>query len=751
MAEKIRIAELNIDDKALLDSLTKTKAAIKELADENSHLRKSGADTSEQFIKNEANLKSLKGEYGKQIKILQATTTSSNEYVKALGKEIKSVDDAAKNNKDLIKVRNQTNASTVEGAAQIAKINKKLNENTEFIKGNVSSLEQQKMNIGNYQSALDGISPKLGMFTSSITRGKEALMNMVGGLKAQKAATIAGAATTTGFSSALKVLKFALIATGIGAIVVVLGSLVGMLANTQKGTDFVSKAMGGLKSALAVITDRISAVGGAFAKFFSGDFEGGFNDLQTALSGIGDEIANESKEAYGLVDALNKLRDAEIAAIATTAERRKEIAKLKLEAKDLSLSLQDRITSLDKANALDKQILAEEIGRAKERSRISQAQTAQGESTAEEIRANEELKAEVFALEEAQLTREKTIAAERAGLINKVTAEEKSAYDASVALSEQKAAKLTEDEKKELDRVKAFEDKKKALLDEIEIANTESAVEKDTLKLEKELEKNLFELERMALHEDEKLALQLLYQDRFVQEKAAIDKAAALENQKVADEALAKTKAQGDAEQAVRENNAQARLGLMATIGSGLKQMFGENTALAKVGLVLEKGAAIASIISQTAIANAKSVAASPLTFGQPFVTANTVAAGASIASVASQTLGSFAKGGILSGASHALGGIKTQYGELEGGEAVINKASTAKYMPLLSAINSAEGGRKFAQGGILGDAVPMGMSGIDYQQLAQTLSMMPPAVVSVEEINNVANRSINVQETGSF
>ena len=60
------------------------------------------------------------------------------------------------------------------------------------------------------------------------------------------------------------------------------------------------------------------------------------------------------------------------------------------------------------------------------------------------------------------------------------------------------------------------------------------------------------------------------------------------------------------------------------------------------------------------------------------------------------------ARGGLLDGPSHAQGGIPTAFGELEGGEAVINKKSTKKFMPLLSSINESEGGRSFAKGGLM-------------------------------------------------
>jgi len=64
-----------------------------------------------------------------------------------------------------------------------------------------------------------------------------------------------------------------------------------------------------------------------------------------------------------------------------------------------------------------------------------------------------------------------------------------------------------------------------------------------------------------------------------------------------------------------------------------------------------------------------------------------------------------FAKGGMVHGPSHAQGGVKFNAGgrvvELEGGEAVINKRSTAMFRPQLSAMNVAGGGISFQDGGM--------------------------------------------------
>jgi len=65
-----------------------------------------------------------------------------------------------------------------------------------------------------------------------------------------------------------------------------------------------------------------------------------------------------------------------------------------------------------------------------------------------------------------------------------------------------------------------------------------------------------------------------------------------------------------------------------------------------------------------------------------------------------------YANGGMVHGPSHAQGGVKFSVGgrvnELEGGEAVINKRSTAMFRGQLSEMNAAGGGVKFADGGLL-------------------------------------------------
>jgi hypothetical protein len=62
------------------------------------------------------------------------------------------------------------------------------------------------------------------------------------------------------------------------------------------------------------------------------------------------------------------------------------------------------------------------------------------------------------------------------------------------------------------------------------------------------------------------------------------------------------------------------------------------------------------------------------------------------------------ALGGVLSGPSHAMGGIATPFGELEGGEYVINKTATQLYRPELDKINGLGGNVDYQQSGFNGN-----------------------------------------------
>jgi hypothetical protein len=129
-----------------------------------------------------------------------------------------------------------------------------------------------------------------------------------------------------------------------------------------------------------------------------------------------------------------------------------------------------------------------------------------------------------------------------------------------------------------------------------------------------------FERRREIISEQEAIMLQM--EGATEAQRTAIRQQAAAQRAAIDQEEL-------DARAAVQN----AYLDLAGQFGSALQALAGENKKVAIAGVVIEQAASIGRIISNTAVANAKSVAALPLTAGQPFVTINTISAGLSIAS----------------------------------------------------------------------------------------------------------------------
>ena len=126
-----------------------------------------------------------------------------------------------------------------------------------------------------------------------------------------------------------------------------------------------------------------------------------------------------------------------------------------------------------------------------------------------------------------------------------------------------------------------------------------------------------------------------------------------------------------------------------------------------------------------------------------PLLMALTAAATAvSIGTIAAQKLPERppkqALGGYQEGNSHALGG---KIVEVEGGEYIINKKSTAQYLPLLEAINK-QGIRKYAEGGTTAPVdVSMSPQLFDYDKLADAILGGIQPTVSVVEINRMQQK----------
>ena len=498
MADQIKVFELKIDVDAAIKSTSQLKTTTDNLKKTLKEFKEAGDTSSEAYVRTAAAVKNASSEYNQ-------AQSQIGKLLALQGKEIKTVQQG----RNALTILNKEWAKTRNLYGETSKESLKLAEQHKKLKDRVNELQKgvgdTSANIGRYREGFAEAAKESSIFGRAQKRLQTGLLlfkpiyqsikkelqgvqaNYIAATKGTKglsAAQKASAITTNLLSSSLKLLRIALISTGIGAIIILLGSFIAWLSKTQKGIDFVSKAMAVVGVAVDVFIDRLSALFGAFTKFFSGDFAGGFDDMKDAVSGVGDEISREIALVIELENSIVKLRDKELGLIKTQAERKKQIEELRLAAKNELLDLSERAKLLEKAGNLEKSILDDRLEIAKEEARISQGKLDLANSTFEEIKANAELQARVIELETESLKKQRSIEAEKQGLLkrarteneaasNKAIASAKKVTDAAIKENQTRLKLFIEQNKGEAESLEQglkfqedIRDKKLALLDE---------------------------------------------------------------------------------------------------------------------------------------------------------------------------------------------------------------------------------------------------------------------------------------------
>ena len=244
---------------------------------------------------------------------------------KAIEMEVKSVAEARIQNKELIKLRDSLNTRTKEGQRAIRDLNKQIDENNKTIKDNASNLEKQKINVGNYISSWGPFQGVANMVTRGIAIMKIAFIS----------------------------LKAAIISTGIGALVVLLGSLYTYFTRSGEGADKFAKSMGQVRAVIDVLLDRFAKFGEGLVDIFSGRFKEGAEKIGAAFKGIGAELKEEVKTAGEIADKLDEIDEKRRKYQEEIAKNQIRISRLEEIARDKeSYSLEERKAAIDEIMGL---------------------------------------------------------------------------------------------------------------------------------------------------------------------------------------------------------------------------------------------------------------------------------------------------------------------------------------------------------------------------------------------------------------
>jgi hypothetical protein len=276
MAEKIVIAQLDLDVDALIKSTSDVKKVIDQLKEAQKNLAKQGDTNSEQFVQNVADLKVLNSAYNSNLKAISDSVNAKAEETNrtallslALQAEATSIKEAREQNSLLNKLRNETNVTTEEGKKELEALNKKLDENNAFIKENADQYLQQKINIGNYSESIKEAFQDLNIFNGGLSgfigRAQQAggvLPLLSNGVKAVTSGIVGMTRATLTFLATP-------IGAVIGAIGLALGALISFLKNTQGGIDAVTAVTRPLQAVLQAVGTVVTKVGKALFEAFS--------------------------------------------------------------------------------------------------------------------------------------------------------------------------------------------------------------------------------------------------------------------------------------------------------------------------------------------------------------------------------------------------------------------------------------------------------------------------------------------------
>ena len=263
-----------------------------------------------------------------------------------------------------------------------------------------------KTNIGEVTKDAQGLASEFRIMGVSLNTVKQGLQTVA--LTAKKSfATI----------------RAGIMSTGIGALVIAVGSLISFFTNTKRGADTLSRAFTGLGAVVDVFTDRASKLGETLFNIFNQPLLKTLKDIKGSFTGITEEVTKEVSAMVELKRRTQELRDADNEFMVQKAATRREIEKARLVAEDETKSAEERLTNLKLALELEAETTEQELKLAQERMKIQEEEMKLSENSAEDERQLATLRARVIETETASFRMRRRVATEVNSLEREIHAE----------------------------------------------------------------------------------------------------------------------------------------------------------------------------------------------------------------------------------------------------------------------------------------------------------------------------------------
>ena len=320
------IAQLDIDIDEVTKKAGETRRRLMEIAEEMKNLKKNFAEGNisvEEYTQQLSQLTAVQKETQKDLRtyesIMQANVAVNDKAMQAnntLTGSIRELSAALSQNKKIYSELSAEQRESAEGKALLATIQ----EQDKAYKELQKSIGNTQVEVGNYKQAiLDalGDNNSFGVSINGIIGELQAMKDKMSGLSTiilnfinhntlSAKAMNATAAATTKSSLAMKIFRGALISTGIGAIIVLLGSLVAYLTSTQEGIDKVARVTTPLKVVFQTLWGVVQNMGKALVEAFTSP-QKAIKGLMGLLETLWNQVSNRVTGVWDIIKGVGDI------------------------------------------------------------------------------------------------------------------------------------------------------------------------------------------------------------------------------------------------------------------------------------------------------------------------------------------------------------------------------------------------------------------------------------------------------------
>lgn len=270
--------------------------------------------------------------------------------------------------------------------------------------------------------------------------------------------------------------RVAIMATGIGALLIAVSSLISYFTKTVEGSDMLNRKLAALKSIMGNLTDVASDIGETLVMVFTKPREAAerfFNFIKNPIKAIREEVkemVEDFKIAEQIEGEYQRIRDAQRELNEEVAQGRAEVEKQKFIAEDVTKTYDERRKAAESAFDLEQRLMNQQIKLQKDLIAAKTTELSLSESSNEELNELSQMRIDLSRLENESTTRQ----IELNNKVNALSQEE-------IRLAEEKRRKYEELQQKLIDLRKSYDDQMNAanqmLLDD-EIARASDELDK---------------------------------------------------------------------------------------------------------------------------------------------------------------------------------------------------------------------------------------------------------------------------------